>query len=123
MDRKEFEQIAQEAFENLPRRLQEKVENVHIVIEDEPSEETLKRSHIRRGSLLLGLYEGIPLTRRGEDYGRYPAVPDKITLYRSAILAVAQSESAIRETIRDVLIHEIAHYFGMTERQVREAGY
>ena len=123
MDRKEFEQIAQEAFENLPRRLQEKVENVHIVIEDEPSEETLKRSHIRRGSLLLGLYEGIPLTRRGEDYRRYPAVPDKITLYRSAILAVAQSESAIRETIRDVLIHEIAHYFGMTERQVREAGY
>ena len=123
MDRKEFEQIAQEAFENLPRRLQEKVENVHIVIEDEPSEETLKRSHIRRGSLLLGLYEGIPLTRRGEDYGRYPAVPDKITLYRSAILAVAQSESAIRETIRDVLIHEIAHYFGMTEQQVREAGY
>ena len=123
MDRKEFEQIAQEAFESLPRGLQEKIENVHIVVEDEPTEETLRRSHIRRGSLLLGLYEGIPLNRRGDDYGRYPVVPDKITLYRSAILSVAQSESAVWETIRDVLIHEIAHYFGMTERQVREAGY
>lgn len=123
MDRKEFEQIAQEAFESLPRGLQEKVENVHVVVEEEPTEETLRRSHVRRGSLLLGLYEGIPLNRRGDDYGRYPVVPDKITLYRSAILSVAQSESAVRETIRDVLIHEIAHYFGMTERQVREAGY
>jgi len=123
MDRKEFEQVAQEAFESLPRGLQEKVENVHIVVEDEPSEQTLSRSRIRRGSLLLGLYEGIPLNRRGDDYGRYPVVPDKITLYRSAILSVARSESAVRETIRDVLIHEIAHYFGMTERQVREAGY
>jgi predicted Zn-dependent protease with MMP-like domain len=123
MDRAEFEEIAQEAFESLPRRLQEKVENVHIVIDDEPTEETLRKSGIRPGSLLLGLYQGVPLNRRGEDYGRYPVIPDTITLYRNAILSVARSESAVREKIREVLIHEIAHYFGMTERQVREAGY
>jgi predicted Zn-dependent protease with MMP-like domain len=123
MDRAEFEEIAQEAFESLPRRLQEKVENVHIVIDDEPTEETLRKSGIRPGSLLLGLYQGVPLNRRGEDYGRYPVIPDTITLYRHAILSVARSESAVREKIREVLIHEIAHYFGMTERQVREAGY
>ncbi len=123
MNRADFEQVAQEAFESLPRRLQERVENVHIVIEDEPTEETLRKSGIHPGSLLLGLYEGIPLNRRGEDYGRYPAIPDKITLYRNAILSVVRSESEVREKICDVLIHEIAHYFGMTERQVREAGY
>jgi predicted Zn-dependent protease with MMP-like domain len=123
MDRAEFEEIAQEAFESLPRRLQEKVENVHIVIDDEPTEETLRKSGIRPGSLLLGLYQGVPLNRRGEDYGRYPVIHDTITLYRNAILSVARSESAVREKIREVLIHEIAHYFGMTERQVREAGY
>ena len=123
MDRAEFEQIAEEAFESLPKTLQEKIENVRIVIEDEASEETLRRSGMRSGSLLLGLYEGVPLNKRGENYGRFPVVPDKITLFQRSILSVAWSESGIREKIREVLIHEIAHYFGMTERQVREAGY
>ena len=73
--------------------------------------------------MLLGLYEGIPLTRRGAEYGVYPVVPDTITLYQKNIEAVSRSDEEVRGTIRDVLIHEIGHYFGMTDAEIRKAGY
>ena len=73
--------------------------------------------------MLLGLYEGIPLNKRGSSYGVYPAVPDKITLYKQNIEQVARTDAGLRAKIRDVLIHEIAHYFGMNEEEVRQAGY
>lgn len=123
MDREEFEHVAQEVLDGLPENLKKKIENVHIVVEDKPSAETLQKSAIGQGVLLLGLYEGIPLSKRGSHYGTYPTVPDKITLYQKSIEAVTRSEATLREKIRDVLIHEIGHYFGMTEREVREAGY
>jgi predicted Zn-dependent protease with MMP-like domain len=123
VDRERFEQVAQEVWDGLPENLKKKIENVHIVVEDEPSAETLRKSAVGRGALLLGLYEGIPLSKRGSYYGTYPTLPDKITLYQRSIEAVTHSEARLREKIHDVLIHEIAHYFGMTEREVREAGY
>lgn len=119
----EFERAAQEAFESLPEPLRERVENVHIVVEERPSIETLRRLGSSRSTLLLGLYEGIPLTKRGMWYGMYPVVPDKITLYRKNIEAVVRSQDELRHKIRDVLIHEIAHYYGMDEDEVRNAGY
>jgi predicted Zn-dependent protease with MMP-like domain len=123
MDRTEFENIAQEVFDSLPLKLLAKIENVHIVIEDTPSEESLAKSGARSPSQLLGLYEGIPLNKRGHWYGMYPTTPDKVTLYKRNIELQARTDHAVREKIREVLIHEIAHYFGMTEEEVREAGY
>ncbi len=123
IDRAEFEKIAEEAFDTLPEILQRRVENVHIVVEDEPSEETKRRMNISGSSILLGLYEGVPLNKRGTYYGSYPVVPDKVTLYQKNIEATAGSKSDLREKIREVLIHEIGHYYGMTEEQVRAAGY
>lgn len=123
MEKAEFERVAQEAFDDLPEAFREKIENVHIVVEPEPSQEALRKSRVGPGSMLLGLYEGIPLSKRGEHYGVYPVVPDKITLYQTNIESVAASERAIRHKIREVLIHEIGHYFGMTEREIRDAGY
>lgn len=123
MELEEFEHIAQEAFDALPKELQERVENVQIVVEDLPGWEIVRRMQLPSPRSLLGLYEGVPLTRRGTHYGAYPVVPDKITLYRRNIERVAGSDERIRETIRDVLIHEIAHHYGMDEDQVREAGY
>jgi predicted Zn-dependent protease with MMP-like domain len=123
MERTEFERIAQEAFDSLPHELQRKIENVRIVIEDVPVAETLRKSKLGSDAMLLGLYEGIPLDRRGEHYGMYPVVPDTITLYQQNIESVVRSDAEIRDKIREVLVHEIAHYFGMTEQEIRRAGY
>jgi len=123
MDREEFEKVAQEVFDALPPPFRDAIDNVHIVIEDRPSREAGARVGYRPGTLLLGLYEGIPLTKRGTSYGMYAVVPDKITLYRENIRAIAPGEEEMRGVIRDTLIHEIGHYFGMNERQIRAAGY
>jgi predicted Zn-dependent protease with MMP-like domain len=123
MDREGFEKVAQEVFDSLPPPFLGAIDNVHIVVEDRPSRETGARVGYRPGTLLLGLYEGIPLTKRGSSYGMYGVVPDKITLYRENIRAVAPADEEMRRVIRDTLIHEIGHYFGMNERQIRAAGY
>jgi predicted Zn-dependent protease with MMP-like domain len=123
MDLEQFEQVAQEAFDTLPPELQERTENLHIVIEEQPGMEIVRRMHLRSPASLLGLYEGIPLTHRTTTYGVHPVVPDKITLYRKNIMRVAGTDDRIRQTIRDVLIHEIAHHYGMDEDQIRAAGY
>jgi predicted Zn-dependent protease with MMP-like domain len=123
MEREEFENVAQTAFDALPAALKEKIENVQIIIEEMPSRETAEKMGMDSTAALLGLYEGIPLTKRGGWYGMTPVLPDRITLYKRNIERVARSEEALRSTIRDVLIHEIAHYYGMDEDEVRRAGY
>jgi predicted Zn-dependent protease with MMP-like domain len=123
MDREEFEKVAQDVFDSLPRPFRDAIDNVRIVVEDRPSRETGSRIGYRPGTLLLGLYEGIPLTKRGTSYGMYAVVPDRITLYLENIRAVAAGDDRVREVIRDTLIHEIGHYFGMDEQQIRAAGY
>lgn len=99
------------------------MENVHIVVEETDLGGARRRAGIRGGSFLLGLYEGVPLTRRGTGYGMYPILPDKITLFKQNIERVARTPEEIRLQIREVLIHEIAHHFGMDEKQIRDAGY
>ena len=123
MDGTEFESIAQAVFDSLPEAFRHNIENVHIVVEDTPELRTMHKAGVRSGALLLGLYEGIPLNKRGTTYGMYPAIPDKITLYKRNIEAVASGEDQLRAKIREVLIHEIAHYFGMNEEEVRNAGF
>ncbi|HXF99533.1 MAG TPA: metallopeptidase family protein [Bacteroidota bacterium] len=123
LTREEFEELAQEAFDNLPQEFQRHMDNVTIAVEEEPSRETLERMHLSSASSLLGLYEGIPLNQRGTWYGMSPVVPDRISLYKKNIERGARSREEIRRRIRDVLIHEIAHYYGMSEEEVRAAGY
>lgn len=123
MLREDFEHIMQDAFDTLPEKFRSAIENVRIVVEELPGESTHRRMSPGRGTMLLGLYEGIPLTRRGAEYGVYPVVPDTITLYQKNIEAVSRSDEEVRGTIRDVLIHEIGHYFGMTDAEIRKAGY
>ncbi len=121
MDREEFEKVAEEVFDLLPAPFRDAIDNVHVVVEERPSRE--RAGGYKPGTLLLGLYEGIPLTKRGTSYGMYAVVPDKITLYRENIRTVARGDEEVRAVIRDTLIHEIGHYFGMSERQIRAAGY
>ena len=123
MDREEFEKVVQEVFDALPAQFHATMDNVHIVVEELPALHTHIRRGIRSGGVLLGLYEGIPLTKRGVDYGMYPVVPDRITLFRQNIQAVSRDDQDLRVKIRETLIHEIGHYYGMSETEIRRAGY
>jgi predicted Zn-dependent protease with MMP-like domain len=123
MTRERFETIADEEFADLPEPFRQRMENVRIVIEDVDSPAQRRQAGLGRSSMLLGLYEGVPLPRRGVDYGVVPVMPDTITLFQKNIESIARSESEVRRQIRETLIHEIAHYFGMDEDDIREAGY
>lgn len=123
MIREEFEKVVEEAFESLPPKFHATIENIHIIVEDLPDDRVSSRRGIRTGGMLLGLYEGIPLTKRGVDYGMYPVLPDRITLFKRNIEAVARDEEEVRAKIREVLIHEIGHYYGLSESEIRRAGY
>jgi len=120
MTREQFEYIAQEAFDSLPVNFRDRVENVQIVVEDYPSDDALENVKADRFSL-LGLYQGIPLPHRGTWYGTSATVPDKITLYQKNIEAVCKDDGETALRIREVLFHELGHYFGMNEAQVRKA--
>lgn len=120
MTRERFEEIAQDAYDSLPADFTDRVENVAIVVEDYPSDDALGKVKADRYSL-LGLYQGIPLTRRGQWYGMSATVPDKITLYQKNIETVCRNEEEIERRIVEVLFHELGHYFGMDEAQVRSA--
>jgi predicted Zn-dependent protease with MMP-like domain len=117
MDSVAFERMVEEEYSDLPEHFRETMENIRIVVEDVPP-----ASRRRRG-LLLGEYNGIPLTQRGADYGMYPVVPDTITLYQINLEDLAEQEGDLRRHIRETLIHEIGHYFGMSEAEIRRAGY
>jgi len=123
MKREVFEELAQEVLDTLPDPLLQKIENVRIMVESRPAGEMERRVGLSPESMLLGLYEGVPLTNRGSNYGAWPIVPDKITLYQDNIERLCATDEAIRRKIREVLIHEIAHYFGMDEGEIRDAGY
>ena len=123
MDRVRFEELAEKAFESLPELFRERIDNVQIVVEDYPSEDQLRSVKLSSKHELLGLYEGIPLEKRGTWYGSSPTMPDRISLFQKNIEAVCRSESEIGRKIQEVLIHEIAHYFGMTEKEIRDAGF
>src|SRR3989304_8696392 len=118
MTREEFEDIAQEAFDSLPDQFREKVDNVSIVVEDYPSSD-LQRSIKTDRDSLLGLYHGVPLGRRGSWYGAQPTVPDTIFLFQKNIEAGCRGNEMIRRKIAEVLFHELGHYFGMSEKEVR----
>ncbi len=123
MDKERFEMLVEEVFEELPDEFKSRIENVHVVVEDLPDEYDLKGVHVRNPYSLLGLYTGIPLNKRGPDYGVRPVIPDRIKLFRQNIERDCRDEKEIQERIKEVLIHEVAHYFGMTDREIRKAGY
>lgn len=120
MTREQFEEIAQHAFDSLPDTFKHRVENVQIVVEDYPSADALERAHASRHTL-LGLYQGVPLPHRGTSYGMYPVGPDKISLYQKNIEQSCSSDQEVERRIVEVLFHELGHYFGMNEKEVREA--
>ncbi len=120
MTKEHFEEIAQKAFDNLPEKFRNAIQNCYVTVEDYPPDDLTE--HRRYGKYsLLGLYQGIPLTRRGTWYGSSPTVPDKISLYQKNIEASCATEEDVRLKIVEVLFHELGHYFGMSEKEIRSA--
>jgi predicted Zn-dependent protease with MMP-like domain len=113
----EFEKLVSAGINVIDEKFLSKLRNVEIVIEDDPSPFQLEKLRLR-GALLFGLYEGIPQTKR-EQYGQ--VLPDKITIFKNPIEKVFSKPEDIKKAVKDTAWHEIAHHFGMNEKQVREA--
>ncbi|PIR79917.1 MAG: hypothetical protein COU25_02890 [Candidatus Levybacteria bacterium CG10_big_fil_rev_8_21_14_0_10_35_13] len=116
MDDVKFEKLVGEALDSLPEEFAKKLNNVAVVIEDEPTLYQLRKSKILPTSLLFGLYEGVPQTKRG---AYYSALPDKITIFKNSILYVSKTEEDVREQVRSTVIHEIGHHFGLSDEELR----
>lgn len=117
MEREEFEALLVGALSELPPEFQDRLENIDVVVEDRPARSQLLKSGVRPGWDLLGLYEGVPHTRRTRGYNM--VLPDRITLFQEAIEAKCGSDQEIADEIKRVLRHEIAHHFGMGEESLR----
>ncbi len=116
----EFTNYVNKALEELPAEFKEKLDNVNIFVEDYPTREQFVKLRMRpEHTLLLGLYEGIPQTKRG-NYGQ-GVLPDKITLFKMPILSLAQNREHLVQLIKDTLFHEVGHHFGMSEKEIRDA--
>ncbi len=121
MDDDQFMKFIDEAVESLPREFLDRMENVSIVMEDYPNNLQMEKVQLRgEGGLLLGLYEGVPQTKRGR-YGIGPTLPDKITIFKIPLMMVSKTPDELKEKVRDTVIHEIGHHFGMNEEQIRDA--
>jgi|SRR3989344_5163295 len=121
MPRNEFEKLVAEGFERLPQWVREKIKNVALLVEDEPSREDREAEGLAGDETLLGFYKGIPLSERGEQYGVGPTMPDTITLYQKPIEEFAREYGKdIRDIVAETIWHEFAHHFGMDEEQVRD---
>jgi predicted Zn-dependent protease with MMP-like domain len=122
MSDEEFERLVAEGIDAIPERFLLRIENVVVVVEDLPSEQQLLAHGIEDPYELLGLYEGVPVTERGETYGVGGLLlPDKITVFKLPILAEAEGDpEKIRDVVRDTVWHEIGHYFGWDDDALYE---
>jgi len=120
MNRAHFEQLLEDALTRIPRRFRDRLQNLAIVVEDEPAPSHLQEGRVPRGHTLLGLYQGVPLSKRG--WANAPSMPDRIWLFQGPIeRSTDGSEEAIAHQAEETLWHELGHYFGLDEVEVRRA--
>jgi predicted Zn-dependent protease with MMP-like domain len=118
LTQKEFEELVVLALKRLPRFFKKKMKNVDVVVEDRASRELLSEMGLRSSYDLLGLYQGVPLDRRGFYYGN--VLPDKITLFQIPIESMCRTKEEIEGKVKEVVIHEVGHYFGLDDKRLRE---
>ena len=118
MTRQKFEKLVAEAIALIPARFRREMTNIAVVVEDEPDEELLEEMEIEPPDSLYGLYQGTPLPERTWGYGN--TLPDRVTLFKSVIEEDCETEDDVRDCIAETLIHEVGHYFGLSEEEIEE---
>lgn len=116
-----FEELVVDALETLPEPFASHLENVDVVVEDEPADEDLEAAGLERGETLFGLYQGIPQTERDSWYTF--VMPDKITIYEGPITRACRDPDEVVEEVQITVIHEIAHHFGISDERLHELGW
>ena len=120
MDKERFEWLVARSVQALPKEFVIRLENITVVVEDQPTPRQLVEARVKHGQTLSGLYEGVPLTKRGAHYGL--VVPDKITIFRGPIESAYRDDAEITAEIQRVVQHEIAHHFGIGDARLRQLG-
>lgn len=118
LSRRDFIELVQRAYQQLPPKVMEALDNVDISVEDRPGPEELEL--LGEEGTLFGLYTGVPLTER---YGAYPVLPDRIILYRQPITRACSSTEEVVREIKVTLWHEVGHYLGLSEENLHRLGY
>lgn len=120
MDRETFETMVLDVIHKLPEEFASRLDNVEFFVEEYPNQEQLTKGRVPRGMTLFGLYEGVPRTKRGNAYNA--VLPDRITIFAGPILASSGYEhERVKRQIRSTVLHELGHYFGMSEEEIRKA--
>lgn len=120
MPPEEFEVLVRDAILKLPDEFKKVLDNVAVTIEQEPNYWQMRKLHLRGNMTLFGLYEGVPKTRRGSNYSL--VLPDKITIFQGPIERFGWDHEQMAQHVRDVVLHEIGHHFGLSDAQIRKAG-
>lgn len=120
MDIARFEELVEKAVSNLPQEFRERLDNIEVLVAELPTSAQMQKTGITTGNTLLGLYEGVPRTKRGSHYGM--VLPDKITVFRRPIVTKCRTEEEIIGEIERVVQHEIAHHFGISDERLEELG-
>lgn len=118
VSRRRFGELVADALDEIPPELAEEMENVAVVVEDWPRADQVGDRH----GTLLGLYEGVPLTRR-DPIGYGAVLPDRITIFRGPLCERARNEDELTRQVRVTVLHEVGHYFGMSDARLHELGW
>lgn len=118
MDKEKFEELVEEALSAVPAQFKKYIENVAFLVEERPSADSRHLGGKTPFSTILGLYHGVPFKHRGPFYGNLP--PDVIVIYKDPIEKVCLTPEEIQDKVREVVLHEIGHYFGLSEKELDE---
>ena len=122
MDRRKFRRLIEEALDTLPGEIRVRMENVTVLVEEEPTAEQMQCAGLDPlQDTLFGFYEGSPLPERGHDFGM--ALPDRIILFYRPLVESFRSPAAVREEIRRTVVHEVAHFLGLDDDEIEDLGY
>jgi predicted Zn-dependent protease with MMP-like domain len=119
LELEEFENVVAQTVEELPEEFRLQLDNVEFIVEEWPTPSQLRSVYAHPGVTLFGLYQGIPKTKRGSNYSA--VLPDRITIFAGPIAYFYPNVEDIKKQIKQTVLHEIGHYFGMSEKAIRDA--
>jgi predicted Zn-dependent protease with MMP-like domain len=118
MKKETFEKLVEEAMTMLPKKFKKYIDNLAVIVEEKPPAEVYRQTRSSPYSRILGLYHGVPFKHRGPYYGNLP--PDVIVIYQEPIEEICNSEEEVKQKVKEVVFHEVGHYFGLSDEELRE---